>query len=46
VKREEVDRRVKEDEEVYSAKFSENARSICRGVRVGTTDWPGCLSFV
>ncbi|XP_036621400.1 G protein-coupled receptor kinase 4 isoform X2 [Trichosurus vulpecula] len=30
VKREEVDRRVKEDQEVYSEKFSEEAQSICR----------------
>lgn len=29
VKREEVDRRVKEDQEVYSEKFTEEARSIC-----------------
>ncbi|XP_060555612.1 G protein-coupled receptor kinase 5-like isoform X2 [Ruditapes philippinarum] len=29
VKREEVDRRVKEDSETYSAKFSEDCRSIC-----------------
>ncbi|XP_033632933.1 G protein-coupled receptor kinase 5-like isoform X1 [Asterias rubens] len=30
VKREEVDRRVKEDEEKYSPKFSEEAKEICR----------------
>ncbi|XP_056658341.1 G protein-coupled receptor kinase 4 isoform X3 [Monodelphis domestica] len=30
IKREEVDRRVKEDQEVYSEKFSEEAQSICR----------------
>ncbi|XP_075050445.1 G protein-coupled receptor kinase 4 isoform X3 [Mixophyes fleayi] len=30
VKRDEVDRRVKEDEEEYSSKFSEDAKSICR----------------
>ncbi|KAM8939556.1 G protein-coupled receptor kinase 4 [Pelodytes ibericus] len=30
VKRDEVDRRVKEDEEEYSEKFSEDAKSICR----------------
>ncbi|XP_062069592.1 G protein-coupled receptor kinase 4 isoform X7 [Lepus europaeus] len=30
VKREEIERRVKMDTEVYSAKFSEDARSICR----------------
>ncbi|XP_014662760.1 PREDICTED: G protein-coupled receptor kinase 5-like isoform X2 [Priapulus caudatus] len=29
VKREEVDRRVREDQETYSSKFSEEARSIC-----------------
>lgn len=29
VKREEVDRRVKEDEPTYSSKFSEDSRSIC-----------------
>ncbi|XP_052770643.1 G protein-coupled receptor kinase 5-like isoform X2 [Mya arenaria] len=29
VKREEVDRRVKEDQETYSSKFSEDCRSIC-----------------
>lgn len=30
VKRDEVERRVKEDEETYSEKFSEDARGICR----------------
>ncbi|XP_038071102.1 G protein-coupled receptor kinase 5-like isoform X2 [Patiria miniata] len=30
VKREEVDRRVKEDEEKYTSKFSEDAKVICR----------------
>ncbi|XP_069488159.1 G protein-coupled receptor kinase 4 isoform X3 [Ambystoma mexicanum] len=30
VKREEVDRRVREDQEEYSEKFSEEAKSICR----------------
>lgn len=30
VKREEVDRRVKEDQERYSAKFSEDAKSLCQ----------------
>uniref|UniRef100_A0A6I8S8C7 G protein-coupled receptor kinase n=1 Tax=Xenopus tropicalis TaxID=8364 RepID=A0A6I8S8C7_XENTR len=30
VKRDEVDRRVREDEEEYSEKFSEDAKSICR----------------
>lgn len=33
VKREEVDRRVREDEEKYSGKFSENAKSLCKAVR-------------
>lgn len=33
VKREEVDRRVLETEEVYSHKFSEEAKSICKMVR-------------
>lgn len=32
VKREEVDRRVLETEEVYSQKFSEEAKSICKMV--------------
>ncbi len=32
VKREEVDRRVKETEEPYSSKFSENAQLICKGL--------------
>lgn len=32
VKREEVDRRVLETEEVYSSKFSEEAKSICNMV--------------
>jgi G protein-coupled receptor kinase len=30
VKREEVDRRVKEDAEKYSSKFSEDAKSLCQ----------------
>eukprot|EP00064_Thunnus_orientalis_P014076 superscaffoldBa00002397_g14117 len=34
VKREEVDRRVREDQEEYSDKFSEEAKDICRQVRV------------
>lgn len=29
VKREEVDRRVKEDQEIYSSKFRDDCRSIC-----------------
>lgn len=33
VKREEVDRRVREDQEEYSDKFSEEAKDICRQVR-------------
>ncbi|GMR61669.1 hypothetical protein PMAYCL1PPCAC_31864 [Pristionchus mayeri] len=32
VKREEVERRVKEDQEKYSEKFSEAARTLCRGL--------------
>lgn len=32
VKREEVERRVREDQEKYSDKFSESARTICRGL--------------
>ena len=32
VKRDEIDRRVKEDQETYSEKFSEEAKSICRMV--------------
>ncbi len=36
VKREEVDRRVKEDEEKYSSKFSDDAKVICRKVRIST----------
>lgn len=38
VKREEVDRRVLETEEVYSHKFSEEAKSVCKMVR-------GCCFF-
>ena len=34
VRREEVDRRVKEDTEVYCEKFSEEAKSICSKVRL------------
>lgn len=36
VKRDEIDRRVKEDQETYSDKFSEEAKSICRMVGEGT----------
>jgi G protein-coupled receptor kinase len=32
VKREEVERRVREDQEKYSEKFSEAARTLCRGL--------------
>ncbi|VDK87837.1 unnamed protein product [Litomosoides sigmodontis] len=32
VKREEVERRVREDQEKYSDKFSESSRNICRGL--------------
>ena len=32
VKREEVDRRVREDEENYTSKFCEDAKIICRKV--------------
>lgn len=42
VKREEVDRRVREDQEEYSDKFSEEAKDICRQVRGKTTQ---ALSF-
>jgi hypothetical protein len=34
VKREEVDRRVKDDQEKYSHKFSEEAKSLCQQVRL------------
>jgi hypothetical protein len=34
VKREEVDRRVKEDQEKYSHKFSEEAKRLCQQVRI------------
>ena len=34
VKREEVDRRVREDQEEYSDKFIEEAKDICRKVRL------------
>lgn len=37
VKREEVDRRVREDQEEYSDKFSEEAKDICRQVRAETS---------
>ncbi len=32
VKREEVDRRVREDQETYSSKFSEDAKACCKQV--------------
>jgi hypothetical protein len=34
VKREEVDRRVKDDQENYSQKFSEEAKNLCQQVRL------------
>ena len=34
VKREEVDRRVKEDKERYSDKFSDGAKAICQSVSI------------
>ena len=37
VKREEVDRRVREDQEEYSDKFSEDAKDICRQVSTYAT---------
>ena len=37
VKREEVDRRVKEDQEKYSAKFTEEAKTLCK--LVGVVDY-------
>lgn len=39
VKREEVDRRVREDLEEYSDKFSEEAKDICRQVTEVMPDW-------
>lgn len=39
VKREEVDRRVREDQEEYSEKFSEEAKDICRQVSVRRWRW-------
>ncbi|XP_016051295.1 PREDICTED: G protein-coupled receptor kinase 4 isoform X2 [Miniopterus natalensis] len=43
VKREEVERRVKEDPEEYSKKFSEDAKSICRMLLTkNPTDRLGC----
>lgn len=39
VKREEVDRRVREDQEEYSDKFSEEAKDICRQVRAKRWRW-------
>lgn len=43
VKREEVDRRVLETEEVYSHKFSEEAKSICKMVSPGDEGVQGWL---
>lgn len=37
VKRDEVDRRVCEDQEEYSEKFSEDAKEICRQVQLFST---------
>lgn len=39
VKRDEVERRVKEDQEVYSDKFSSSARLICSQVSLDETNW-------
>ena len=36
VKREEVERRVQEEEEEYSDKFTEDTKAICRMVRLET----------
>ncbi|ESO95058.1 hypothetical protein LOTGIDRAFT_117728 [Lottia gigantea] len=45
VKREEVDRRVKEDQEIYSSKFSEECRSICSGLlKKNPSERLGCCS--
>ena len=45
VKREEVDRRVKEMEEPYSRKFSDEAKSICSALlRKSPRDRLGCTS--
>ncbi|KAH9390127.1 G protein-coupled receptor kinase 6 [Tyrophagus putrescentiae] len=45
VKREEVERRVKEDEEVYSSKFSEDAQVICKQLlKKRVRDRLGCSS--
>lgn len=43
VKREEVDRRVREDQEEYSDKFSEEAKDICR--QVGVWGWGRRVMF-
>lgn len=50
VKREEVERRVKEDQEVYSDKFSAHARQICSQVTsqhhaycMHTSQYPMCV---
>lgn len=37
VKREEVERRVQEEEEEYNDKFTEDAKAICRMVRLDET---------
>ena len=45
VKREEVDRRVKEMEEPYSRKFSDEAKSICQALlRKKPRERLGCVS--
>ncbi len=38
IKREEVERLVKEVEEEYSSKFSEDAKSLCKMVSIQTRD--------
>lgn len=42
VKREEVDRRVREDQEEYSDKFAEEAKDICRQVSEEMEVTGGC----
>lgn len=46
MKREEVDRRVLETEEVYSHKFSEEAKSICKMVRGWKAQWGSFINEV
>ncbi|KAL6986582.1 G protein-coupled receptor kinase 6 [Sarracenia purpurea var. burkii] len=48
VKREEVDRRVKEDQEKYSQKFTEEAKSLCNQVRIAEVkkhDFFKCINW-